>query len=96
MQQLERLRIEYGQAMPISSGYRCPEHNREVGGAEHSAHMDGRAVDIAITSQRDADRLLALAYRHGMRGKGLRLHGHVSGWMIHLDTQDRDAIWTYA
>lgn len=30
----------------VSSGYRCPELNRAVGGARTSAHLTGRAVDF--------------------------------------------------
>jgi zinc D-Ala-D-Ala carboxypeptidase len=30
----------------VTSGYRCPELNERVGGARHSAHMDGRALDV--------------------------------------------------
>lgn len=29
----------------ITSGARCETHNREVGGAEHSQHMRGLAID---------------------------------------------------
>ncbi|KQC10526.1 MAG: peptidase M15, partial [Candidatus Cloacimonas sp. SDB] len=32
----------------ITSGYRCPKHNREVGGVKDSAHVKGLAVDIAV------------------------------------------------
>ena len=30
----------------ITSGYRSPEHNRKVGGAKFSAHLEGKAADI--------------------------------------------------
>lgn len=30
----------------VSSGYRCPELNRAVGGAANSAHLAGHAVDF--------------------------------------------------
>jgi len=32
----------------ITSGYRCPQHNEEVGGVKDSAHVLGLAVDIAV------------------------------------------------
>lgn len=35
----------------ITSGYRTPEHNLEVGGVPNSAHTKGLAVDIACTTQ---------------------------------------------
>ena len=34
-----------GAIVKITSGYRCPKHNKEVGGADHSLHMQGLAVD---------------------------------------------------
>jgi len=30
----------------INSGYRCPDHNREVGGTKTSSHQAGYAADI--------------------------------------------------
>ena len=35
----------------VSSGYRSPEHNAEVGGAEHSDHLTGNAIDFAGTPE---------------------------------------------
>ena len=46
---LERLREEYG-ALIITSGYRCPNYNREVGGVSNSAHLKGQAADFVPTS----------------------------------------------
>ena len=44
---LEKIRKELGdKALHISSGYRCPDLNRAVGGAKLSAHMDGYAADF--------------------------------------------------
>lgn len=34
----------------VRSAYRSPEHNRFVGGATRSKHMDGAAFDIAMTN----------------------------------------------
>lgn len=35
-----------GEDIPVSSGYRSVALNTAVGGAKHSAHTDGRAVDL--------------------------------------------------
>ena len=44
---LEKIRQALGdKPLRISSGYRCPELNRAVGGAKLSAHMDGYAADF--------------------------------------------------
>ena len=38
----------YDRLFFITSYYRCPEHNAQVGGSIYSRHLTGRAVDIAI------------------------------------------------
>jgi len=43
---LEDLRALIGQAIVISSGYRCAVLNSATGGARGSAHLTGYAVDI--------------------------------------------------
>jgi len=47
---LQALRERLGKPMVVQSGYRSPEHNRAVGGARHSKHMEGTAFDIAMTN----------------------------------------------
>jgi zinc D-Ala-D-Ala carboxypeptidase len=45
--QMERVRRLLGdRVISVSSGYRCPELNRAVGGARTSAHLTGHAVDF--------------------------------------------------
>lgn len=46
---LEWLRAELGsKPVIITSGHRCLEHNRAVGGAPGSQHLHGRAADIVV------------------------------------------------
>lgn len=45
VEDLEKCRQEYGQAVIINSGYRCLKHNKEIGGANRSQHMEGKAAD---------------------------------------------------
>jgi hypothetical protein len=40
------LRDGLGVPIYVSSGYRCPELNRAIGGAKRSQHMEGRALDL--------------------------------------------------
>ena len=42
---LERMRLVSGGPIAVLSGYRDPAHNKSVGGAKHSQHLFGRAVD---------------------------------------------------
>ncbi len=44
---LNRIEADFGHPMTITSGYRCPKHNAEVGGSKHSAHLSGEAADLA-------------------------------------------------
>lgn len=43
---LEAVRKAVGASITISSGYRCPDLNKAVGGAVNSAHLTGLAADI--------------------------------------------------
>ena len=49
-QVLEPLREHFGEPIYISSGYRCPQLNRAVGGVPNSQHMRGEAADIVCLS----------------------------------------------
>ena len=44
---LDMFRAAWGYPVKINSGFRCPAHNAEVGGAERSRHLLGCAADIA-------------------------------------------------
>ena len=45
-QVLEPLREHFGISVVISSGYRCPQLNKAVGGVPNSQHQKGEAADI--------------------------------------------------
>ncbi|MDF0732471.1 D-Ala-D-Ala carboxypeptidase family metallohydrolase [Pseudomonas entomophila] len=46
-QALEQVRSLVGAPILVSSGYRCPEVNRRVGGSPDSAHQRGLAADFS-------------------------------------------------
>ena len=50
MEVLQPLRDYLGKPVVISSGYRCPELNKAVGGVKNSQHMKGEAADIHVDS----------------------------------------------
>jgi hypothetical protein len=50
LDKLQALRDRLGKPLIIRSAYRSPEHNRAVGGATRSKHMDGTAFDIAMSN----------------------------------------------
>lgn len=93
---LDDLRHEYGKPMPVSSGYRCPEHNNNVSSTGlNGPHTTGQAADIAVLGG-DARELLGLAIAHGFTGIGVQQKGN--GRFIHLDTLtdgNRPWMWSY-
>ena len=50
MDKLQSLRNRLGKPLIVRSGYRSPSHNRAVGGAPASKHMQGTAFDIAMSN----------------------------------------------
>ena len=53
--QLQFLRDYTGRPITINSAYRCPEHNKKVGGSKTSQHLSGKAADITIQSLKPAE-----------------------------------------
>ncbi|MEM3554492.1 MAG: D-Ala-D-Ala carboxypeptidase family metallohydrolase [Candidatus Micrarchaeaceae archaeon] len=45
---LQKLRDKLDRMVIITSGYRCKEHNRKVGGEVGSYHLYGMAADICV------------------------------------------------
>ena len=52
---LDPLREAYGRPIRVTSGYRCPQLNRLVGGSPNSQHMRGEAADIQPVIGNEAD-----------------------------------------
>lgn len=46
---LQKLRDDMGASIKLNSAYRCPAHNKAVGGENNSIHMKGQATDIVIS-----------------------------------------------
>lgn len=62
----ETLRRAWGDKIRVTSGTRCAQHNRNVGGVQNSKHVTGEAADLAPTPLPDANtfqRFVALASR---------------------------------
>ena len=45
---LQQLRDLINKPIIISSGYRCQQYNKSIGGYSHSPHLTGEAADIKI------------------------------------------------
>jgi len=46
---LQDIRNVYGRSVKITSSYRCPIHNKRVGGVWTSQHLLGTAADIQVS-----------------------------------------------
>lgn len=98
---LESLRIDYGSPIVVTSGYRCPAHNKAVGSTRPAGvHTYGLAVDIAVGGK-EAFNIVALARGHGFTRLGIKQHG--PSRYLHLDIANSHnstgfpspAIWSY-
>jgi len=69
LDKLQALRDRLGKPLILRSAYRSPEHNRAVGGAKASKHMDGTAFDVAM-SNHDPAAFEAAAREVGFLGFG--------------------------
>lgn len=79
MDKLEALRGLVGE-MHVLSGYRSPEHNKEVGGAAQSKHVLGEAADISM-ARHDPAEFYDAARQVGFLGIGF----YPSQNFIHVD-----------
>ena len=55
---LQPARVRLKAPIYISSGYRCRELNSKVGGAKHSYHIFGRAVDLYCSDLSKLEKVL--------------------------------------
>lgn len=87
---LEKLRALAGAPIIVYAGYRCPQHNREVGGVPRSEHMRGMAADIAIPGL-SLQRMYELALEVPQFAEGGI--GVYDAKFLHVDVRDRPARW---
>jgi uncharacterized protein YcbK (DUF882 family) len=76
---LEKIMTEYDCGFTVTSAYRCPEHNKRVGGAPKSWHMLF-ATDLVpeLKTMDELKKLFIGAEKAGFRGLGLYdTHIHV-------------------
>lgn len=85
---LDRIRERLGVPITVNSGYRCPEHNAEVGGVSDSQHVLGTAADITYDGV-DVDYLAEIAEECGADGIGKYYHQD----FVHVDVRGYAARW---
>jgi len=58
---LESIRVAWDRPMTIGSGYRCPAHNKAIGGEPMSVHQFGLAVDVTLDTVDEVHEFVKLA-----------------------------------
>ena len=89
---LEELRSIVNEPIIINSGYRCPTHNRKIGGSKNSQHTYARAADIRTKSGMEPYDLAALASGIDCFNNGGIGTYPYSGF-VHLDVRGHRARW---
>lgn len=71
----------------ITSGYRCPTHNKKVNGAQNSQHLYGKAADIVVKgiSPSDVYTLAEKVFYDGGLGR--------YSTFTHVDTRGKMSRW---
>jgi zinc D-Ala-D-Ala carboxypeptidase len=83
MDMLQDLRDSLGAPMVVNSAYRSPEHNRAVGGATHSKHLEAIAFDVRMHGH-DPIEYIRLARLAGFQGIG----EYADKGFTHVDARD--------
>jgi len=88
-EKLGQLQAGWSSPLNISSGYRSPGYNARVGGARHSQHIKGNAIDIdtAGMTRAEVNKLAAEASRLGFNGIGFYPDS------LHFDVRQTPAAW---
>jgi len=88
-QLLENMRMILKKPIIINSGLRCEKHNREIGGAKRSAHLEGLAVDISCRNPHDRYKFIVMGLFFDFRRIGI-----YPTW-IHMDKKSKKRIFYY-
>lgn len=86
VERLQQIRDHFGAAVTINSGYRCSKHNRNVGGATRSKHVQGMAADIVV---RNIAPIEVARYAESIGIKGIGLYDS----FVHVDTRASKSFW---
>jgi uncharacterized protein YcbK (DUF882 family) len=94
LQNLQIIRDHFQRPIVIISGYRSPERNAAVGGADKSQHLEAKAADIKIAGvpteeiYNRIDKLIAQGkIKQGGLGK------YVKSGFVHYDVRGTKARW---
>ncbi len=90
---LEIIRERIRQPITVSSGYRCPTHNRKEDGGIYSQHLLGKAADLVTRLHPGSLAwFIEELIEKGKIPQG-GLSGYVSQNFVHYDYRGRRARW---
>lgn len=87
---LQKVRDHFGAAVTVNSGFRCPVHNANVGGASKTSyHMKGMAADIKIKGVHPV-RIARYVESLNFNGRiGCYTYDEKNSGFVHIDTRGR-------
>lgn len=92
---LEELRTSIGgKSIIITSGYRCPDRNKAIGGSRYSQHMLGTAADISVSGLSPAQMEEAAKQIPAFRDGGIG-RNDLDDYDCHVDVRTSLARWCY-
>lgn len=87
---LELVRVFYNVPIIITSGYRCPIHNANVGGGKKSQHLLGTAADIVV---KGVDPLEVYHFLDSLFPNQYGLGLYIEDGFVHVDVRAKHARW---
>ena len=88
---LQAIRDHFNKPITITSAYRCPVHNRNIGGATGSYHTKGQAADIVVQGVSSRE-VAKYAESIGILGIGL-YETFKDGYFTHIYTRTYKSFW---
>lgn len=86
---LDPIRERWGKPIFVTSGYRCTDLNKAVGGVRNSEHIKGCAADITLNSKVDNERLFKMIRKQDDL-KWRQLINEGKGRWIHISYNESD------
>ena len=94
LQNLQIIRDHFQRPIVIISGYRSPERNAAVGGADKSQHLEAKAADIKIAgvpTEEIYNRIDKLISQGKIKQGGLGKY--IKSGFVHYDVRGTKARW---